>query len=138
MSKADKTLIEQLALSILPKLSGLNDKNAKKMVNTADKAIAIIVKKFQKLKDQQVKALAELKEKEAKKAKKQLEKEAKKKDKLAKKAAKDKQIALLTKGTKIASAEVSSSATASPKKSIVKSKTASPSPVRKKRTVAAK
>ncbi|AWL08862.1 hypothetical protein HME7025_00998 [Aquirufa nivalisilvae] len=138
MSKADKTLIEQLALSILPKLSGLNDKNAKKMVNTADKAIAIIVKKFQKLKDQQVKALAELKEKEAKKAKKQLEKEAKKKDKLAKKAAKDKQIALLTKGTKLVSAEVSSSATASPKKSIAKSKTASPSPARKKRTVVVK
>lgn len=138
MSKADKTLIEQLALSILPKLSGLNDKNAKKMVNTVDKAIAIIVKKFQKLKDQQVKALAELKEKEAKKAKKQLEKEAKKKDKLAKKAAKDKQIALLTKGTKIVSAEVSSSATASAKKPVAKSKTASPRPARKKRTVVAK
>lgn len=138
MSKADKSLMEQLALSILPKLSGLNDKNAKKMVNTADKAIETIVKKFQKLKDQQVKALAELKEKEAKRAKKQLEKEAKKKDKLAKKAAKDKQIALLTKGTKVANSDVASSAPVSPKKSPAKSKTTAASPARKKRTVIAK
>ncbi|CAM4302869.1 hypothetical protein EWU23_12875 [Cytophagaceae bacterium 50C-KIRBA] len=138
MSKADKSLMEQLALSILPKLSGLHDKNAKKMVNTADKAIATIVKKFQKLKDQQVKALAELKEKEAKKAKKQLEKEAKKKDKLAKKAVKDKQIALLTKGAKIVGSEVASTAPVSPKKATAKSKTTAASPVRKKRTVVAK
>ncbi|MFY9159338.1 hypothetical protein [Aquirufa ecclesiirivi] len=138
MSKADKSLMEQLALSILPKLSGLNDKNAKKMVNTADKAIELIVKKFQKLKDQQVKALAELKEKEAKKAKKQLEKEAKKKDKLAKKASKDKQLALLTKGTKTAGSELVSTAAVSPKKVTTKSKATAASPVRKKRTVVAK
>ncbi len=138
MSKADKSLMEQLALSILPKLNGLNDKNAKKMVNTADKAIAIIVKKFQKLKDQQVKALAVLKEKEAKKAKKQIEKEAKKKEKIAKKAAKDKQIALLTRGNKVISTEASVPVSSSPKKAPVKSKVAAASPAKRKRTVVAK
>ncbi|RXK47681.1 hypothetical protein [Aquirufa rosea] len=138
MSKADKSLIEQLSLSILPKLSGLNDKNAKKMVNTTNKAIELIAKKFQKLKDEQAKALADLKEKEAKKAKKLLEKEAKRKSKLAKKEAKNKQLAMLTKGSSPAKIDAKPVASTASKKTVSKTKVNTPSTPRKRRTVVAK
>jgi hypothetical protein len=95
MSESDKVLIDVLATVVLPKLKGLSEKNAKKMVQLSHKALGEISKKYHKLMDEQAKDLAKKKEKAAKAAKKLAVKEAKKKQKVAKKASKQKQVSLL-------------------------------------------
>jgi hypothetical protein len=95
MSESDKVLVDVLATVVLPKLKGLSEKNAKKMVQLSHKALGEISKKYHKLMDEQAKDLAKKKEKAAKAAKKLAVKEAKKKQKVAKKASKQKQVSLL-------------------------------------------
>jgi hypothetical protein len=95
MSESDKVLVDVLATVVLPKLKGLSEKNAKKMVQLSHKALGEISKKYHKLIDEQAKDLAKKKEKAAKAAKKLAIKEAKKKQKVAKKASKQKQVSLL-------------------------------------------
>jgi hypothetical protein len=95
MSESNKVLVDVLATIVLPKLKGLSEKNAKKMVQLSHKALGDISKKYHKLMDEQAKDLAKKKEKAAKSAKKLAVKEAKKKQKVAKKASKQKQVSLL-------------------------------------------
>jgi hypothetical protein len=95
MSESNKVLVDVLATIVLPKLKGLSEKNAKKMVQLSHKALGDISKKYHKLMDEQAKDLAKQKEKAAKVAKKLAIKEAKKKQKVAKKASKQKQVSLL-------------------------------------------
>jgi hypothetical protein len=95
MSESNKVLVDVLATVVLPKLKGLSEKNAKKMVQLSHKALGEISKKYHKLMDEQAKDLAKKKEKAAKAAKKLAVKEAKKKQKVAKKASKQKQVSLL-------------------------------------------
>lgn len=95
MSESDKVLVDILATIVLPKLKGLSEKNAKKMVQLSHKALGEISKKYHKLLGEQAKDLADKKEKVAKVAKKLAIKEAKKKQKIAKKASKQKQVSLL-------------------------------------------
>jgi hypothetical protein len=95
MSESNKVLVDILATVVLPKLKGLNEKNAKKMVQMSHKALGDISKKYHKLISEQAKDLADKKEKAAKAAKKLAIKEAKKKQKIAKRASKQKQVSLL-------------------------------------------
>ena len=49
MSEDNKKLIDQVAQAILPKLKGLSEKNAKKVLNETTKSVSSIVKKYSKL-----------------------------------------------------------------------------------------
>lgn len=100
MSESDKVLVDILATVVLPKLKGLNEKNAKKMVQSSHQALVGISKKYHKLMAEQAKDLAKKKEKVAKAAKKLAIKEAKKKQKLAKKESKEKHVSLLLDSAK--------------------------------------
>lgn len=95
MSEDNKKLTDQLVQAILPKLKGLSEKNAKKVLSETHKSIASIAKKYSKLIAEQEKEKAKAKEKAAKEAKKKSEKEAKKKAKEGKKVAKAKLLAAL-------------------------------------------
>lgn len=100
MSESNKVLVDILATVVLPKLKGLSEKNAKKMVQSSHKALGDIAKKYHKLMFEQAKDLAEQKAKAAKAAKKVAIKEAKKKQKVAKKVTKQKQVSLLLESIK--------------------------------------
>ncbi|MHA8089855.1 hypothetical protein U8593_06110 [Aquirufa antheringensis] len=95
MSEDNKKLTDQLVQAILPKLKGLSEKNAKKVLHETHKSIASVAKKYSKLIAEQEKEKAKAKEKAAKEAKKKSEKEAKKKAKEGKKVAKAKLLASL-------------------------------------------
>ena len=95
MSEDNKKLTDQLVQAILPKLKGLSEKNAKKVLHETHKSIASVAKKYSKLIAEQEKEKAKAKEKAAKEAKKKSEKEAKKKAKEGKKIAKAKLLATL-------------------------------------------
>jgi hypothetical protein len=95
MNESDKVLVDILATVVLPKLKGLNEKSAKKMIQSSHQSLVKISKKYHKLMAEQAKDLAEKKEKAAKAAKKLAIKEAKKKQKVAKKISKQKQVSLL-------------------------------------------
>ena len=95
MSEDNQKLTDQLVQAILPKLKGLSEKNAKKVLQETHKSIASIAKKYSKLIAEQDKAKAKAKEKAAKEAKKKSEKDAKKKAKEGKKVAKAKLLASL-------------------------------------------
>jgi hypothetical protein len=95
MSEDNKKLTDQIVQGILPKLKGLSEKNAKKVLHETHKSISSIVKKYSKLIADQEKDKAKAKEKAAKEAKKKSEKAAKKKAKEAKKLAKAKLLATL-------------------------------------------
>ena len=73
MSEDNKKLTDQLVQAILPKLKGLTEKNAKKVLNETQKSITSVVKKYSKLISEQ--------EKQKEKAKHKAAKEAKDKDK---------------------------------------------------------
>ena len=49
MTEDNKKLIDQVAQAILPKLKGLSEKNAKKVLNETTKSVSSIVKKYSKL-----------------------------------------------------------------------------------------
>jgi hypothetical protein len=49
MSEPNKLMVDVLSTVVLPKLKGLTEKNAKKMVNASHKALAVIAKKYHKL-----------------------------------------------------------------------------------------
>ncbi len=68
MSEDNKKLIDQVAQAILPKLNGLSEKNAKKVLNETTKSVSSIVKKYSMLIAEQEKAAAKAKEKAAKAA----------------------------------------------------------------------
>jgi hypothetical protein len=95
MSEDNKKLTDQLVQAILPKLKGLTEKNAKKVLNETQKSITSVVKKYSKLISEQEKQKEKAKHKAAKEAKKKVEKDAKKKEKEAKKLAKAKLLAAL-------------------------------------------
>ena len=95
MSEDNQKLTDQLVQAILPKLKGLSEKNAKKVLHETHKSIASVAKKYSKLIAEQEKEKAKEKEKAAKEAKKKSEKEAKKKAKEGKKVAKAKLLASL-------------------------------------------
>ena len=95
MSEDNKKLIDQVAQAILPKLKGLSEKNAKKVLNETTKSVSSIVKKYGKLIAEQAKDAAKAKEKAAKVTAKKAEKDAKKKSKEGKKLAKAKLLATL-------------------------------------------
>jgi hypothetical protein len=95
MSEDNKKLTDQLVQAILPKLKGLTEKNAKKVLNETQKSITSVVKKYSKLIAEQEKEKAKAKLKAEKEAKKKSEKDAKKKAKEAKKLAKAKLLASL-------------------------------------------
>jgi hypothetical protein len=95
MSEDNKKLTDQLVQAILPKLKGLTEKNAKKVLNETQKSITSVVKKYSKLISEQEKQKEKAKHKAAKEAKKKAEKDAKKKEKEAKKLAKAKLLAAL-------------------------------------------
>lgn len=119
MDKNKKVLEGQLSSLILPQLTGLTEKNAKKVLHEVEKAIGEIVKKYAKLTLEQDKEAAKVKAKADKLKQKLAEKEAKKKKKLAKKAEELKQVTLLMrKETGSAPAKV---ATKAPVKSVAKS-----------------
>ena len=70
MSEDNKKLTDQLVQAILPKLKGLSEKNAKKVLHETHKSIASVAKKYSKLIAEQEKEKAKAKEKAAKEAKK--------------------------------------------------------------------
>lgn len=115
MSEDNKKLTDQLVQAILPKLKGLSEKNAKKVLHETHKSIASVAKKYSKLIAEQEKEKAKAKEKAAKEAKKKAEKEAKKKAKEGKKLAKAKLLATLIAKEKPAAETVSVKAKAKPR-----------------------
>jgi hypothetical protein len=127
MSEDNKKLTDQLVQAILPKLKGLTEKNAKKVLNETQKSITSVVKKYSKLIAEQEKEKEKAKHKAAKEAKKKTEKEAKKKEKEAKKLAKAKLLAALIAKEKPAKATTSVppvkvKAKAKPRARVVKTK----------------
>jgi DnaK suppressor protein len=88
-------MVDVLSTVVLPKLKGLSEKNAKKMVQVSHKALVTISKKYHKLIQEQEADAAKEKAKQAKVAKKTAEKEVKKKAKIAKKESESKQLAML-------------------------------------------
>lgn len=114
MSEDNQKLTDQLVQAILPKLKGLSEKNAKKVLHETHKSIASVAKKYSKLIAEQEKEKAKAKEKSAKEAKKKSEKEAKKKAKEGKKVAKAKLLASLIAKEKPA-APVATKAPAKPR-----------------------
>jgi hypothetical protein len=107
MSEDNKKLTDQLVQAILPRLKGLTEKNAKKVLNETQKSITSVVKKYSKLIAEQEKEKEKAKHKAAKEAKKKAEKDAKKKEKEAKKLAKAKLLAALIAKEKPAKAATS-------------------------------
>ena len=66
MSEDTKKLTDQLVQAILPKLKGLSEKNAKKVLQETHKSIASVAKKYSKLIAEQEKEKAKAKAKAAK------------------------------------------------------------------------
>jgi hypothetical protein len=97
-----KVLSGQLSNLILPKLTGLTEKNAKKVLEAVEKSVGEIAKKYAKLIAEQDKEAARAKAKAAKIKQKLADKEAKKKKKLAKKAAELKQVSQLMRKETVA------------------------------------
>lgn len=95
MEAQKKVLADQLVHLALPKLKGLSEKNAKKLLALVEKKMADISKKYVKLVQEQTKNDAKAKAKELREKKRAEEKEAKKKLKLAKKVAEKKMVAQL-------------------------------------------
>lgn len=121
MSNSKKTLVTQLSGLLLPKLKGLSEKNAKKLLVTVDKSVGEIAKKYVKFIHEQEKLAAKAKDKADKEKKKLADKEAKKKAKLAKKAAEIKQVAqLMSKESAPAVAKTVSKTTIKPKAKVIK------------------
>jgi DnaK suppressor protein len=126
MSENNKKLTDQLVQAVLPKLKGLSEKNAKKVLHETNKSIAAIAKKYSKLIAEQEKEKAKAKEKAAKETKKKAEKEAKKKAKEGKKVAKAKLLASLIAKEKSAAPAVTKKAPAASKKAPVAKAPAKP------------
>jgi hypothetical protein len=61
MNESNKVLVDDLATVVLPKLKGLSEKSAKKMVQLSHKALGEISKKYHKFMDEQAKYLAKKK-----------------------------------------------------------------------------
>lgn len=123
MSEDNKKLTDQLVQAILPKLKGLTEKNAKKVLNETEKSITSVVKKYSNLIAEQEKEKAKAKHKAEKDAKKKAEKAAKKKEKEAKKLAKAKLLAALIAKESPAKASTPATATkAKPRARIAKAK----------------
>jgi len=102
-------------------LKGLSEKNAKKVLETVEKASGDIAKKYVKLVQEQEKEAAKVKAKADRLKKKAAEKEAKKKEKLAKKAAEMKQVAqLMAKETAPAPVKSATKSNPKPKAKVVK------------------
>lgn len=102
MNSNKKVLCGQLSSLILPKLTGLTEKNAKKVLEAVEKSVNEIAKKYAKLIAEQDKAAASVKAKADKIKQKLAEKEAKKKKKVAKKAAELKQVSQLMRKETVA------------------------------------
>ena len=64
MSEDNQKLTDQLVQAILPKLKGLSEKNAKKVLHETHKSIASVAKKYSKLIAEQEKEKAKAKNKE--------------------------------------------------------------------------
>ena len=126
MSEDTKNLTDQLVQAILPKLKGLSEKNAKKVLQETHKSIASIAKKYSKLIVEQEKEKAKAKAKAAKEAKKKTEKETKKKAKEGKKVAKAKLLASLIAKEKPAAPAVAKKAPAVPAKPKAKPRARTP------------
>jgi hypothetical protein len=103
MEKTKKALSNQLGSLILPKLTGLSEKNAKKVLVAVEKSVGEITKKYAKLIGEQEKEAAKVKAAADKLKKKLAEKEAKRKKKLSKKAEELKQVSLLMRKEAVAS-----------------------------------
>lgn len=84
MSEKNKVLVEILSTVVLPKLKGLSEKNAKKIMALSEKSLGQIAKKYHHLLKDQAEKEANKREKEIKKEKKATEKLTKKNEKLAK------------------------------------------------------
>ncbi len=95
MSEKNKIMVEILSTVVLPKLKGLTEKNAKKIMDVSEKALGQIAKKYHNLLKEQAEKEKEQKEKALKKDKKAAEKLAKKNDKLARQASTQKKLDLL-------------------------------------------
>lgn len=100
MDESNKLLVDILATIVLPKLKGLSDRNAKKMVQSSQKSLTDIAKKYHKLMAEQAKDVAKQKAKSSKLARKAATKEAKKNQKFVNKASKQSKISLLIEGVK--------------------------------------
>ena len=61
MDSNKKVLATQLSALVLPKLTGLTEKNAKKVLATVDKSVGDIAKKYAKLVSEQEKEAARVK-----------------------------------------------------------------------------
>lgn len=121
MSSNKKTLANQLSGLLLPKLKGLTEKNAKKLLETVDRSAGEIAKKYIKFIQEQDNEAAKVKEKAEKVKKKLAEKEAKKKAKLAKKAAELKQVAqLMSKESAPSATKVAAKSPAKPQAKVIK------------------
>ena len=102
MDSNKKVLAAQLSALVLPKLTGLSEKHAKKVLATVEKAVGDIAKKYAKLVSEQEKEAARVRARAEKIKLKAAEKEAKKKKKLAKKAAELKQVSQLMRKEAVA------------------------------------
>lgn len=95
MSEKNKVMVEVLSTVVLPKLKGLSEKNAKKLMDVSEKALGQIAKKYHHLLKEQAEKEAQKKEKALKKDKKEAEKLAKKNEKLARQSSTQKKLDLL-------------------------------------------
>lgn len=95
MSEKNKVMVEILSTVVLPKLKGLSEKNAKKIMEVSEKALGQIAKKYHNLLKDQAEKEKEQKEKDLKKEKKAAEKLAKKNEKIARRDAVQKKLDLL-------------------------------------------
>jgi hypothetical protein len=99
MSEKNKVLVEILSTIVLPKLTGLSEKNAKKVMEVSEKSLGQIAKKYHQLLKAQAQKQAKKKENELKKEAKAAEKMAKKNEKLAKEESIQKKLDLLLNST---------------------------------------
>jgi hypothetical protein len=100
MSEKNKVLVEILSTVVLPKLKGLSEKNAKKIMALSEKSLGQIAKKYHHLLKDQAEKEANKREKEIKKEKKATEKLTKKNEKLAKEESILKKLDLLLNNNK--------------------------------------
>jgi hypothetical protein len=102
MSEKNKVLVEILSTVVLPKLTGLSEKNAKKVMEISEKSLGQIAKKYHQLLKAQAQKEAKKMEKQLKKEAKAVEKIAKKNEKLAKEESIQKKLDLLLNHTPVA------------------------------------
>lgn len=102
MKTSNEILASEITAFVLGKLKGLNTKSAKKLVKTVDGAAKEVVKKYAKLKKEEIDEKEKEAKKEAKKAKAKAEKAEKEKAKAEAKAVKDAKISLVTSKDEVA------------------------------------